>query len=72
MGMQLNSLPSSELKDQVLHQVTEAYPNTLTFQVSVQNPVYRTVDVQAKISFSETTSSSRSSTTSACPRAFPP
>lgn len=42
-------LPSSELKDQVFHQVTEAYPNTLTFQVSVQSPVYRTVDVQAKL-----------------------
>jgi hypothetical protein len=33
----------------VLRQVTEVYPCTLTFQVSVQNPVYRIIDVEARI-----------------------
>ena len=31
----------------VLRQVTEVYPCTLTFQVSVQDPVYKTVDTCA-------------------------
>lgn len=42
-------LPTSALKDQVLQQVTEVYPCTLTFQVSVQDPVYRTVNVDTRI-----------------------
>ena len=33
----------------MLGQVTEIYPCTLTFQVSVQDPVYRGVDVAARI-----------------------
>ena len=33
----------------MLKQVTEVYPCTLTFQVSVQDPVYKTVDVAARI-----------------------
>ena len=42
-------MPTPALKNQVLRQVTEVYPCTLTFQVSVQDPVYRTIDVEARI-----------------------
>jgi hypothetical protein len=42
-------MPTPALKTQVLRQVTEVYPSTLTFQVSVQDPVYRRVDVAARI-----------------------
>jgi hypothetical protein len=42
-------LPSQALKDAVLHQVTVVFPSTLTFQVAVQDPVYRVVDVHATI-----------------------
>lgn len=42
-------LPTPALKNLVLLQVTEVYPATLTFQPSVQNPVYRKVDVEARI-----------------------
>jgi len=42
-------LPTPALKNLVLKQVTEVYPCTLTFQVSVQDPVYRTVDVEARV-----------------------
>ncbi len=42
-------LPTPALKNLVLLQVTEVYPATLTFQASVQNPVYRKVDVEARI-----------------------
>src|SRR5262249_8200413 len=31
------------------HQVTVVFPNTLTFQVAVQDPVYLRVDVQATV-----------------------
>lgn len=41
-------LPTPALKNVVLKQVTEVYPCTLTFQVSVQDPVFRTVDVEAR------------------------
>ncbi|MBN2715579.1 MAG: baseplate J/gp47 family protein [Deltaproteobacteria bacterium] len=41
--------PTPALKNQVLTMVTRTYPCTLTFQVLVQNPVYRTVDVEARI-----------------------
>jgi hypothetical protein len=40
---------TSALKEAVLRQVTVVYPCTLTFQVAVQNPVYRMVDVEACI-----------------------
>jgi hypothetical protein len=43
------ALPTPALKNLVLQQVTEVYPCTLTFQVSVQDPVYKTVDVAARI-----------------------
>lgn len=33
----------------MLEQITVVYPSTLTFQVSVQNPVYRTANVEARI-----------------------
>ena len=33
----------------MLAQVTEVYPSTLTFHVSVQSPVYKNVDVEARI-----------------------
>jgi hypothetical protein len=42
-------LPTPALKNAVLAQVTEVYPHTLTFQVAVQSPVYRNIDVEARI-----------------------
>ena len=42
-------LPTAALKQEVFEQVTIVYPSTLTFQVAVQNPVYRTVHVDARI-----------------------
>ncbi len=42
-------LPTPALRGEVLRQVTIVYPCTLTFQVQVQNPVYRIIDVQARI-----------------------
>lgn len=42
-------VPSTALKDQVLTQVTDTFPNTLTFVVTVQDPVYLTVNVQASV-----------------------
>ena len=41
------ALPTPALKNLVLQQVTEVYPRTLTFQVSVQDPVYRVIDIVA-------------------------
>ena len=41
--------PSTALKAAVLTMVTVTYPCTLTFQVSVQNPVYKAVNVLARI-----------------------
>ncbi|HEU4406562.1 MAG TPA: baseplate J/gp47 family protein [Polyangiaceae bacterium] len=41
--------PTPALKNLVLHQVTVVYPCTLTFQVSVQDPVYKAVDVSARL-----------------------
>ena len=43
------AVPTPALKNLVLRQVTEVYPCTLTFQVSVQDPVYRVVDVAARV-----------------------
>jgi len=37
------------LKDAVLEQVTVTYPSTLTFQVSVLDPAFATVDVKATV-----------------------
>jgi len=42
-------LPTPALKNQVLRMVTETYPSTLTFQTSVQNPVYRSIGVEARV-----------------------
>lgn len=42
-------LPTPLLKQQVHRQVTEVYPCTLTFEVSVQDPVVRRIDVAARI-----------------------
>lgn len=42
-------LPSQALKDTVLIQVTETFPNTLTFSLVVQDPVYLTVNVEATV-----------------------
>ncbi len=42
-------MPTPALRGQVFRQVTVVYPCTLTFQVQVQNPVYRTIDVQVRI-----------------------
>ncbi|MCP4678751.1 MAG: t4-like baseplate wedge [Deltaproteobacteria bacterium] len=41
--------PTPALKNNVLHMVTETYPCTLTFQASVQDPVYKTVDIEARV-----------------------
>lgn len=41
--------PPQALEDAVLQQVTEVHPHTLTFQVAVQAPVYRSVNVEARI-----------------------
>ena len=43
------AMPTPALKNLVLKQVTEVFPCTLTFQVSVQDPVYRVLDVAARI-----------------------
>lgn len=42
-------VPTPALKNLVLRQVTEVYPCTLTFQVSVQDPVYRRLDIKARV-----------------------
>ncbi len=42
-------VPSQALKDAVKRQVTVVFPNTLTFQVAVQDPSYLPVDIQATI-----------------------
>lgn len=42
-------LPSTSLKADVLTMVTVTYPPTLTFQVLVQDPSYKTVDVTATV-----------------------
>ena len=42
-------MPSTALKVQVQQQVTTTFPCTLTFFVSAQAPVYRTIDVQATV-----------------------
>lgn len=41
--------PTPALKNLVLRQVTEVYPCTLTFQVNVQDPVYKVIDVAARV-----------------------
>jgi hypothetical protein len=42
-------LPSQALKNAVKDQVTVVFPSTLTFQVSVQDPNYLAVDVEALV-----------------------
>jgi hypothetical protein len=42
-------MPTQALKDAVKRQVTVVFPNTLTFQVAVQDPVYLPADIQATI-----------------------
>lgn len=44
-------LPSTELKAQVLNQVTVVYPCTLTFDPQVLDPVYRTVNIACAVFF---------------------
>ena len=44
--------PTQDLKDQVLEQVTETYPNTLTFNVTVSGAIFKTVDVYARVRLS--------------------
>lgn len=44
-------VPSQALKDDVLEMVTVTYPSTLTFQVVVQDPVFKTVNVSARVAF---------------------
>ena len=40
-------MPTDTLRDEVLKQVTVVYPCPLTFQVRVQNPNYKAIDVSA-------------------------
>lgn len=42
-------LPTQALKDAVLEQVTVTYPSTLTFQVTVADPQFATIDVKATV-----------------------
>ncbi|MFI5301620.1 MAG: baseplate J/gp47 family protein [Polyangiales bacterium] len=42
-------LPTPALKNVVLTQVTETYPCTLTFQVVVQDPIYRPLDISTRV-----------------------
>jgi hypothetical protein len=42
-------LPTPALKNAALRQVTEVYPCTLTFQPRVQDPVYRAINVDARV-----------------------
>ena len=46
-------LPTQTLKDAVYTQVTVTYPNTITFQLTVQDPVYKTVDVSARVAVAQ-------------------
>jgi len=41
--------PSQALLDAVLHQVTVVYPSTLTFQVRVVPPLYKPIDIEARL-----------------------
>jgi hypothetical protein len=41
--------PTTDLKAAVLEMVTETYPCTLTFSVTVQDPVYLTVNIEAVV-----------------------
>ena len=45
-------LPTEELKARVLNQVTVVYPCTLTFRVSVKDPVYRVINPSMIVYFS--------------------
>ena len=42
-------LPSTALKDLVLTAVTETFPGMATFRVTVEDPDYQTIDVQATV-----------------------
>jgi predicted phage baseplate assembly protein len=44
-------LPSTSLKASVHTMVTETFPSTLTFQVAVQDPVYKTINVSMRVAF---------------------
>lgn len=44
-------LPSTDLKDQVFNQITVVYPCTLTFDPTVNDPIYRVVDIVVKAYF---------------------
>jgi hypothetical protein len=44
-------LPTPALKNLVHRQVTEVYPCTLTFQVSVQDPIYKVIDIAVRVFF---------------------
>ena len=42
-------IPTPALKNNVRTQVTEVFPCTLTFQVSVQNPLYKLINIEARV-----------------------
>ena len=44
-------IPTPALKNAVRRQLTEVYPHTLTFELNVQDPVYREINVLARVAF---------------------
>lgn len=45
--------PSQALKDAVETQVTTTYPPTITFRLTVQDPLYAVIDVEARVTFDD-------------------
>ncbi len=48
-----SGIPSTELKDKVLIAVTVTRPNTLTFVVTIVDPIFKTITVDATVFLSE-------------------
>ncbi len=44
-------LPTPALRNLVYRQVTQVYPCTLTFQVSVQDPIFKLIDIAVRLYF---------------------
>ncbi len=66
--------PTQTIKDAVLQMVTVTYPHTLTFQVTVQDPSYKTVNVAATIYLknSATSATVKAAITSSLTKFFQP
>ena len=41
-------MPTQALKDAVYHEVTVVRPHTLTFKLSVQDPIYKDINIEAR------------------------